>query len=69
MMISLSAMTGSVSQNYGYRAGTGPFGFLFQSGQTSEVLAAVLSWYAAALCIVVGAAFVASYFERSIRTA
>jgi hypothetical protein len=68
-MINLSAMTGSITQGYGHRAGTGPFGFLFQSGQTSEVLASVLTWYAAGLCIVVGAAIVASFFERGVKTA
>ncbi len=66
-MINLSAMTGSVTQGYGYRAGTGPFGFLFQSGHMSEVLVSVLAWYAAALCIVVGAAVVVSFFERSAK--
>jgi hypothetical protein len=68
-MITLSAMTGSVSQAYSYRAGTGPFSFLFQSGQTSEVLASVLTWYATGLCIVVGAAIIASFFERGIKQA
>jgi hypothetical protein len=68
-MINLSAMTGSITQGYGHRAGTGPFGFLFQSGQTSEVLASVLTWYAAGLCIVVGAAIMASFFERGVKTA
>jgi hypothetical protein len=69
VMINLSAMAESVAPGYGTRAGTGPFGFLFQSGQTSEVLASVLSWYAAGLCIVVGAAIVASFFERGIKAA
>jgi hypothetical protein len=68
-MINFSAMTASVSQGYGHRAGTGPFGFLFQSGQTSEVLASVLMWYAAGLCIVIGAAIVASFVERGIKAA
>jgi hypothetical protein len=68
-MINFSAMTGSVSQGYGTRAGTGPFGFLFQSGQTSEVLASVLTWYAVGLCIVIGAAIVASSVERGIKAA
>jgi hypothetical protein len=68
-MINLSAMTASVTQGYGDRAGTGPFGFLFHSGQTSEVLASVLTWYAAGFCIVIGAAIVASFFERGMRTA
>ena len=67
-MTTFAAVTGSMAQGYGSRAGTGPFGFLFHSGQTSEVLASVLTWYAAALCIVVGAAFVASIFERGIKT-